>query len=79
MMKNKKLAGLLSLIWPGLGHLYLRRYTDGIVFLAGAGVLWVAIVLKGSYLFEMGGLRTLIFWGGFAVVYIYALIDVLRK
>lgn len=78
-MKNKKLAGLLSVIWPGLGHLYLRRYTDGIVFMAGAGVLWVAIVLKGSYLFEMGGLRTLIFLGGFAVVYVYALIDVLRK
>lgn len=78
-MKSKKLAGLLSVIWPGLGHLYLRRYTDGIVFLAGAGVLWAVILIKSSYLWEMGGIKGLIFWGGFIVVYIYALIDVLRK
>ncbi len=78
-MKNKKLAGLLSVIWPGLGHLYMGRYTDGIVFLLGAGVLWGAIVLKGSYLFEMGGLRALIFWGGFIAVYFYALVDIVKK
>lgn len=78
-MKSKKLAGLLSVIWPGLGHLYLRRYTDGIVFLAGAGVLWAIILIKSSYLWEMGEIKELIFWGGFAAVYIYALIDVLKK
>ena len=79
MMKNKALAGLLSLIFPGLGHVYAGRYTDGIGFLLGAAVLWAAIFLKGSYLFEMGGLRALIFWGGFVAVYLSALIDVVRK
>lgn len=79
MMKSKTLAGLLSLIFPGLGHLYAGRYTDGVGFLLGAGVLWGAIVLKGSYLFEMGGLRALIFWGGFIAVYLYALVDIVRK
>lgn len=79
MMKNKKLAGLLSLIFPGLGHLYAGKYTDGIGFLLGAGALWAALLLKGSYLFEMGGLRSLIFWGGFIGVYFYALVDVVRK
>lgn len=78
-MKNKVLAGLLSLIFPGLGHLYASRYIDGVVFLLGAGVLWTVIVLKGSYLFEIEGLRTLIFWGGFIAVYLYALIDIVRK
>lgn len=77
-MKNKKLAGLLSVIWPGLGHLYMRRYTDGIVFMAGVGGLWVVMLIKASYLWEMG-VRGMIFLGGFIVVYIYALIDVLRK
>ncbi len=77
-MKSKKLAGLLSVIWPGLGHLYLRRYTDGVVFMAGAGVLWAVILIKSSYLWEMG-VQGMIFLGGFAAVYIYALIDVLRK
>ncbi|MEK7155131.1 MAG: hypothetical protein AAB697_03315 [Patescibacteria group bacterium] len=78
-MKNKKLAGLLSLMFPGLGHLYIGRYADGIGFLLGGGVLWGAIVLKGSYLFEMGGLRTLIFWGGLIAVYLYALVDIVRR
>ncbi len=78
-MKNKKLAGLLSVIWPGLGHLYMGRYTDGIVFMLGAGALWAVIAIKSSYLFEMGGLRTLIFWGGFIAVYSYALLDIIKK
>ena len=78
-MKNKTLAGLLSVIFPGLGHLYVGRYTDGIVFMAGAGVLWAVIAIKSSYLLEMGGLRTVIFWGGFMVVYLYALVDSVRK
>lgn len=78
-MKNKKLAGLLSVIWPGLGHLYMGRYTDGIVFMAGALVLWGVILIKSSYLWEMGDLRTLIFWGGFIAVYLYALVDVVKK
>lgn len=79
MMKNKVLAGLLSLIFPGLGHAYAGRYADGIGFLLGAGALWAALLLKGSYLFEMGGLRALIFWGGFIAVYLYALVDIVRK
>jgi hypothetical protein len=79
MMKNKKLAGLLSLIFPGLGHMYVGKYADGIGFLLGAGALWAALFFKGSYLFEMGGLRALIFWGGFIAVYLSALIDVVRK
>jgi TM2 domain-containing membrane protein YozV len=78
MMKNKKLAGLLSVIWPGLGHLYMGRYTDGIVFMAGTGVLWAIILIKASYLWEMG-VREMIFWTGFGVVYVYALVDVLKK
>lgn len=79
MMKNKAAAGLLSLIFPGLGHLYIGRYADGVVYLLGTGVLWTVIIIKGSYLFEVGGLRTLIFWGGFAALYLYALVDVVRK
>ena len=78
MMKNKKLAGLLSIIWPGLGHLYMGRYIDGIWFMAGAGVLGAVMLIKSSYLWEMG-VRGMIFWGGLAGVYIYALVDVLKK
>lgn len=78
-MKNKALAGLLSLVFPGLGHVYIGRYTDGLVFLLGTGVLWAVIVLKGSYLFEVGGLRTLIFWGAFVALYLSALVDVVRR
>jgi len=43
-MKNKTLAGLLSVIFPGLGHLYVGRYTDGIglwnrIFVGSRGVV----------------------------------------
>jgi len=43
-MKNKALAGLLSLIFPGLGHVYAGRYTDGIglwnrIFVGSRGVV----------------------------------------
>lgn len=29
-MKNKKIALLLSVLWPGLGHIYLGKYLSGI-------------------------------------------------
>lgn len=44
-----------------------------------AGVLRFVIILKGSYLFEMGGLRTLVLLGGTFALYLYALVDVVRK
>lgn len=78
-MKSKALAGVLSLVFPGLGHLYIGRYIDGAVYLLGTGVLWFVIILKGSYLFEMGGLRTLVLLGGAITLYLYALVDVIRK
>lgn len=77
-MKNKKLAGLLSVLWPGLGHVYMGRYPDGIVFMVGSVVLWGVILVKSSYLWEMG-VRGMIFWTGLAVVYVYALVDVVKK
>ena len=76
-MRNKKLAGLLSIIWPGLGHLYMGRYIDGIWFMAGAGVLGGVMLIKLSYLWEMGAWG-MILGAGLAGVYIYALVDVLR-
>lgn len=79
MMKNKKLAGLLSVIFPGLGHLYVGRYVDGAGFLLGAATLWGVLAFKGAYLWEVGGWRTVIFGGGFVTLYVYGLVDVLRK
>ncbi len=78
MMKNKKLAGFLSVIWPGLGHVYMGRYADGIVFMAGSGVLWAILLIKASYLLEMD-VQGMILGTGFGMVYVYALVDVLRK
>ncbi len=77
-MKNKKLAGFLSVIWPGLGHVYMGRYADGIVFMAGSGVLWAILLIKASYLLEMD-VQGMILGTGFGMVYVYALVDVLRK
>lgn len=40
-MKSKALAGLLSLVFPGLGHWYIGRYGDGIVFVRGGGCIFM--------------------------------------
>jgi hypothetical protein len=37
--KSRSLAILLTLVAPGLGHLYLRRWGRGVVILAASAVL----------------------------------------
>lgn len=39
LRKSAAVAVLLSLVFPGLGHYYLRRWIAGTVFLAAAAVL----------------------------------------
>lgn len=74
-MKDKKVAALLSLLFPGLGHLYIGKYVDAVVFMAGAGVLWYAFFLKGYYLKSVGDPRFYLVLGALIVVYLYSIID----
>ena len=74
-MKNKKIVYLLSLLFPGLGHLYLRKYTDGIMFALGIGFLWYALFAENSQAMNFDSPRSYIFWAGFAAIYIFAFID----
>jgi len=78
-MKNKKIVCLLSLLFPGLGHLYLGKYTDGIVFMSGIGFLWYALFAENSQAMNFDSLRSYVFWAGFAAIYIFAFIDSYRK
>lgn len=68
-MKDKKVTALLSLLFPGFGHLYVGKYVDAVVFIAGAGFLWYAFFLKGYYL-VLGALIT---------VYLFSIFDSYRK
>ncbi|MBI5369679.1 hypothetical protein HZA85_00585 [Candidatus Uhrbacteria bacterium] len=77
--KNKYIVCLLSLLFPGLGHLYLRDYSDGIVFILGAGFLWFALFAENSQAMNFESIRSSIFWIGFAIVYVFALVHALVK
>lgn len=78
-MKNKKLAAFLSLLFPGLGQLYLGQYLDGVVFLAGAGVLWYAFYLRGYYLLSTANPRFYLVLGALIFVYLYSIVNAYRK
>ena len=78
-MKNKKTVCLLSLLFPGLGHLYLGKYTDGAVFMLGIGFLWYAIFAENSQATNFDSSRSYIFWIGFTAIYIFAIADIYRK
>lgn len=46
---NPILAGLMAWLFPGLGHLYLRRWRRGLAFLILIlASLWVGIELRGK-------------------------------
>ncbi|OBY81579.1 sugar ABC transporter permease [Paenibacillus sp. KS1] len=64
-MKKKWLAGVLSFILPGLGHLYLGRVQKGIILLLLNGI---AIMLSSIII----GLFAMVF------VWMYAIIDALK-
>src|SRR3989338_10549710 len=79
-MKNKKITVLLSLLLPGLGHLYIKKYVDGIVFIAAAAFLWYAMLFpSNSQALNFNSPRAYIFWLGFTLVYFYAIADSYRK
>lgn len=78
-MKNKKIVCLLSLLFPGLGHLYLGNYTDGIVFMLGIGFLWYALFAENSQAMNFDSPRSYIFWTGFSAIYIFAFFHAYKK
>lgn len=78
-MKNKKISALLSLLFPGLGHLYIGKYIDGVVFLAGAGILWYAIWYKSTLLMYFNNPRSWLVWGVLVFAYLFSIIDSVRK
>ncbi|MBI3075039.1 MAG: hypothetical protein HYY92_02405 [Parcubacteria group bacterium] len=79
-MKNKKISALLSLLFPGLGHLYIGKYADGAVFFVAAAFLWYVMLFpQNSQALNFNSPRADIFWLGFTLVYFYAIADAYRK
>src|SRR3989344_3193032 len=79
-MKNKKISALLSLLFPGLGHLYIKKYVDGAVFIVATAFLWYVMLFPpNSQALNFSSPRSYIFWLGFVVVYCYAIADSYRK
>ncbi|OGY64674.1 MAG: hypothetical protein A2214_01385 [Candidatus Harrisonbacteria bacterium RIFOXYA1_FULL_48_8] len=78
-MKNKKISALLSLLFPGLGHFYIGKYVDGVVFVLGAGLLWYAIWYRSTLLLYLNNPRSFLVWGGLVFVYLFSIVDSYRK
>lgn len=78
-MKNPKVAALLSLIFPGLGQFYIRHYVDGVVFLAGTGVLWFVIFYRRSYLMTFDNVNSYLVWGALVFIYLYSMANAYFK
>ncbi|GEM_PF-1443775 len=78
--KSKKISALLSLLFPGFGHLYIKKYADGAVFIIATAFLWYVMIFpQNSQALDFGSLRSNIFWLGFIIVYCYAIVDSYRK
>ena len=79
-MKNRSVAALLSLLFPGLGHLYIKKYADGAVFIIATAFLWYVMIFPpNSQALNFNSPRAYIFWLGFAIVYCYAIADSYQK
>lgn len=78
-MTRRFVALLLSLLFPGFGHLYLGKYTDALVFIAGAAALWYTIFIKGRYLFDILQPRFLLVAAALAFIYLYSALHAYRQ
>ncbi|OGY88885.1 MAG: hypothetical protein A2927_02005 [Candidatus Komeilibacteria bacterium RIFCSPLOWO2_01_FULL_45_10] len=78
-MKDKKVSIILSLIFPGLGHFYIGKFFDGVIFLLGTGVLWFAIFYRSTLLLYFNNSRSYLVWGALLFIYLYSVVDVLVK
>lgn len=78
-MKDKKVAVLFSLMFPGFGQLYNGRYVDAVVFIIGASVLWFAIFRRSYYLMTFDNPKSFLVWGALVVIYLYSMLDAYRK
>ena len=76
--KNPKIAVLLSLIFPGLGHFYLGQFFDGSAYVVAAGILWLAILTRRQMLTVVNPV-SLLFWFAMAAVYFYAAAECYRR
>jgi len=76
--KDHKVAVLLSLLFPGLGHFFLGKYFDGSGYVVAAGILWTAVFFRSSRLMVINPV-SLLFWFAMAAVYFYAAADCYRK
>ncbi len=78
--KSKKTSALLSLLFPGLGHLYIGKYTDGAVFTIATAFLWYVMFFPpNSQALNFGSLHSNIFWLGLVIIYCYSIADSYQK
>ncbi len=76
-MKNKKTAVLLSLLLPGLGHLYLKKYFDGIILSVVTIFVWIVLYFVSTSMNIFAG-RALVVTLGLVFLYIYSIFDIIR-
>lgn len=76
-MKNKNTAILLSLILPGLGHIYLQKYFDGIVIGGVTIFVWIVVYFISTSMNVFSG-RAAVITLALIFLYAYSIFDVVR-
>lgn len=76
-MKPKNTAILLSLLLPGLGHVRLRKYFDGIALGVVTVFVWVVVYFIGTSMNVFSG-RAAVITLALIFLYAYSIYDVVR-
>lgn len=76
-MKDKKIAVLLSFLLPGCGHLYLGRWTDGVIYIIASLFLWGLIITRGPQYLIFDNPRSVMPAAGLGLMYFFSALNVL--
>ncbi|PIS20918.1 hypothetical protein COT52_01245 [candidate division WWE3 bacterium CG08_land_8_20_14_0_20_43_13] len=76
-MKNKKTAIILSFLLPGSGHIYLRKYFDGIALLGATILVWIVVYFISTSMNIFSG-RAAVVTVALIFLYVYTLFDIVK-
>jgi TM2 domain-containing membrane protein YozV len=76
-MKNKNVAVLLTLLFPGLGHIYFKKYFDGIALGGATALVWVVVYFISTSMNIFSG-RAAVVTLALIFLYTYTLYDTFK-
>lgn len=56
--KNTIIGIILTIIWPGLGHLYARKFMKGLVLMG----VYILLIILSPFTFLISGITAILLW-----------------